>query len=62
MRWYGHVWKKEDESVIEKALKFEVNGSRGRSKQTRKNQKENEVKKNGLVKEMYVIEQNGGAW
>ena len=62
MRWYGHVSRKEDESVIEKALKFEVNGSRGRSKQTRKTKKRMRVKKNGLVKEMYVIEQNGGAW
>ena len=34
-----------------KALKFEVSGSRGRPKQTLKKQVENEMKKNGLVKE-----------
>ena len=60
-QWNGHVLKKEDENVIMKALKFEVNGSkgRGRSKETWKKQVENEMKKNGLVKEMHVIEQNG---
>ena len=53
MQWYGHVLRKEDENVIVKALKFEVSGSRGRgrSKQTWKKQVENEMKKNGPVKE-----------
>ena len=51
MRWYGHVLWKDDENVIVKALKFEVSGSRGRPKQTWKKQVENEMKKNGLVKE-----------
>ena len=53
IRRYGHVLRKKDENVIVKALKFEVNGSRGRGrpKQTRKKQVENEMKKNGLVKE-----------
>ena len=53
MRWYGHVLRKEDENVIVKALNFEVSGSRGRvrPKQTWKKQMENEMKKNGLVKE-----------
>ena len=37
--------------MIVKALKFEVSGSRGRPKQTRKKQAENEMKKNGLGKE-----------
>ena len=39
--------------MIVKALKFELSGSRGRErpKQTRKKQVENEIKKNGLVKE-----------
>ena len=50
MRWYGHVLRK-DENVIVKALKFEVSGSRGRPKQKWKKQVENEMKKNGLVKE-----------
>ena len=51
MRWNGHVLRKEDENVIVKALKFEVRGSSERPKQTRKKQMENEMKKNGLVKE-----------
>ena len=53
IRWYGHVLRKEDENVIVKVLKFEVSGSRGRGrpKQTWKNQVENEMRKNGLVKE-----------
>ena len=51
IRWYGHVLRKEDENVIVKALKFEVSCSRGRSKQIWKKQVENEMKKNGLVKE-----------
>ena len=44
---------KKDENVIVKALIFEVSSSRGRgrSKQTWKNLVENEMKKNGLVKE-----------
>ena len=28
IRWYGHVFRKEDENVIVKALKFEVSGSK----------------------------------
>ena len=53
MQWYGHVLRKEDENVIVKALKFEVSGSigRGRPKQTWKKQVEDEMKKNGPVKE-----------
>ena len=53
MRWYGHVLRKEDKNVIVKALKFEASDSRGRGrpKQTWKKQVENEMKKNGLVKE-----------
>ena len=53
MRWYGHVLRKEDENVIVRALEFQVSGSRGRGrpKQTWKKQVENEMKKNGLVKE-----------
>ena len=40
MRWYGHVLRKEDENVTVKDLKFEVNSSRGRPKQTWKKQVE----------------------
>ena len=28
MQWYGHILRKEDENVIVKAFKFEVNGSK----------------------------------
>ena len=53
MRWYSHVLRKEDDNVIVKALNFEVSGSRGRGrpKQRWKKQVENEITKNGLVKE-----------
>ena len=51
MRWYDHVLSEEDENLIVKTLKFEVSGSRGRPKQTRKKQVTNEIKKNGPVKE-----------
>ena len=49
MRWHGHVLRKENENVIVKALKFEVNGGRGRlgPKETWKKQVENEMKKMG---------------
>ena len=45
--------RKDNENVVVKALKFEVNGSkgRGRPKQAWKKQVENEMKKYGLVKE-----------
>ena len=46
-----HVLRKEDENVIVKALKHEVSSSRETTKQTWKKQAENEMKKNGLVKE-----------
>ena len=62
MGWYGHVLRKEDENVIVKALKFEVSGRRGRPKQTRKKQEENEMKKNGLVKEDACNQKNGEVW
>ena len=32
MLWYDHALRKEDENVIVKALKFEVNGSNGRGR------------------------------
>ena len=32
IRWYGHVWRKEDKNVVVKALKSEVSGSRGRGR------------------------------
>ena len=51
MQWYGHVLRKEDENMTVKALKFELSSSRGRPKQTWIKLVENEMKKNGLVKE-----------
>ena len=53
MRWYGHVFRKEDGNVIVKALNLEVCSGRGRGrpKQMWKKQVENEMKENGLVKE-----------
>ena len=53
IRCYGHVVKKEHENMIVKALKFEASDSKGKGKpnQTRKKQVENEIKKNGLVRE-----------
>ena len=51
MRRYGHVLRKEGENVIMKVLKFKVSSSGGRPKQTWKKQVENEMRKNGLVKE-----------
>ena len=53
MRWNGHVLRTEDEKGAVKAFKFEVSDSRGRGrpKQTWKKLVQNEMKKNGLVKE-----------
>ena len=64
MRWYGHILRKADENVTVKAWKFEVNNSRerGRPKQTWKKQVENEMKKNGLMKEDECDQKNGEAW
>ena len=64
MRWYGHVLRKEDENVILKAFKFELRGSRGRGrpKQRRKKQVQNEMKKNGLVKEDACDQRKWQAW
>ena len=47
---YGNVLRK-DENVIVKALKFEVSGSGGRGRPKQVSTVENEMKKNGLVKE-----------
>ena len=47
--------------MIVKAIKFEVNSSRGRPKQTWKKQVRNNMKKNGLVK-ADACDRNGEAW
>ena len=50
IRWYGHVVRRDDESILKKAMMFEVNGprKRGRPKQTWKKQVEENIKKIGL--------------
>ena len=50
VRWYGHVVRRDDESILKKAMMFEVNGprQRGRPKQTWKKQVEENIKKIGL--------------
>ena len=51
VRWYGHVVvRRDDESILKKAMMFVVNGprKRGRPKQTWKKQVEENIKKIGL--------------
>ena len=50
VRWYGHVVRRDDESILKKAMMFEVNGprKRGRPKQTWNKQVEENIKKIGL--------------
>ena len=50
VRWYGHVVRRDDDSILKKAMMFEVNGprKRGRPKQTWKKQVEENIKKIGL--------------
>ena len=53
VRWYGHVLRREDVSVLRGALNLEVSGKRkrGRPKKTWKKQVEEEAEKIGLKKE-----------
>ena len=53
VRWYGHVLKRDDDSVLRVALDFEMSGKRkrGRPKKTWKKQVEEETEKIGLKKE-----------
>ena len=53
VRWYGHVLRRDDDSVLRVALDLEVNGKRkrGRPKKTWKKQAEEETEKTGLKKE-----------
>ena len=53
VRWYGHVLRRDDDSVLRVALNFEVSGTRkrGRQKNTWKKQVEEETEKIGLKKE-----------
>ena len=51
--WYGHVLRRDDDSVLRVALNLEVTGKRkrGRPKKTWKKQVEEETEKIGLKKE-----------
>ena len=53
VRWYGHVLRRDDDSVLRFALNLEVSGKRkrGRPKKTWKKQVEEETEKIGLKKE-----------
>ena len=53
VRWYGHVLRGDDDSVLRVALNLEVSDKRkrGRPKKTRKKQMEEETEKIGLKKE-----------
>ena len=54
VRWYGHVLRRDDDSVLRVALNLKVSGKRkrGRPKKTWKKQVEEETEKIGLKKEM----------
>ena len=53
VRWYGHVLRRDDDSVLRVALDLEVSEKRkrGRPKKTWKKQVEEETEKIGLKKE-----------
>ena len=53
VRWYGHVLRRDDDSVLRVALDLEVSGNRKRArpKKTWKKQVEDETEKIGLKKE-----------
>ena len=50
VRWYGHVVRRDEESILKKAMMLQMNGQqkRGRPKQTWKRQVEENLKKIGL--------------
>ena len=73
VRWHGHVLRREDGRVLERALNFEVEGQRkkGRPKRTWKKQAEEESmkvglrRKNGLCRSMWSVGVNNiaaGFW
>ena len=53
VRWFGHVLRRDDDSVLRVSLNLEVTGKRkrGRLKKTWKKQVEEETEKIGLMKE-----------
>ena len=60
IRWYGHVLKTDDNSVLRVALNLEVNGKRkrGRVKKSWKKQVEKETERIGLKKEDTLYRDN----
>ena len=52
VRWYGHVLKRDDNSVLRVALNLEVSGKRkrGRPKKTWKKQVEDETQKEDALR------------
>ena len=54
VRWYGHVLKRHDYSVLIVALNLEVSGKRkrGRPKKTRKKLMKEQAEKIGLIKKV----------
>ena len=61
VRWYGHVLRRDGNSVLRVALDLEASGKRkrGRPKKTWKKKVEEETEKIGLKKEEALIEQSG---
>ena len=55
VRWYGHVMKRNDDSVLRVVLDLEVSGKRkrGRPKKTLKKQVEEETEKTDLKKKVF---------
>ena len=53
VNWYGHMLRRDDDSVLRVALDLEASGNRerGRPKKTWKKQVEEETEKTGLKKE-----------
>ena len=54
VRWYGHVLRRDDDSVLRVALDLDVSGKRKRGgpKETWKKQVEEEIKKISLKKDI----------
>ena len=65
VRWYGYVLRREEDNVLKKALRFTVEGQRGRGRprKTWKRQVEESIKNVGLKKEDALdrAKWNGGA-
>jgi len=54
MRWFGHVFRRDENDVLREALQFEADGWRGRERprNTWKKQVEKEMQKAGLKREV----------